>query len=61
MNIFPREPFHFLVQGLIKRFKKPHSKLLITFFTVNFQRTLRKMAVTTEDPLKWSDFENINI
>ena len=45
INIFPRELFHFLVQGLIKLFKKPHSKILITFFTVIFQRTFRKMAL----------------
>ena len=44
MNIFPREPFHFLD-------KKLHSKILINFFTVKFKRTLRKMAVTTENPL----------
>ena len=49
---FPKRTIHFLVQGLIKNFKKPHSKILITSFTVKFQKTLRKMAVITEDPLK---------
>ena len=47
-----KKTFHFLVQGLIKLLKKPHSKIFITFFTVKFQKTLQKMAVTTEDPLK---------
>ena len=52
MNIFPRELFNFLVQGLIKLFKKPHSKILITSFKVKFQRTLQKVAVSTVDPVK---------
>ena len=52
MNISPREPVHFLLQGLIKLLKQPHLKILINFVIVKFQRMLRKIAVTTEDPLK---------
>ena len=40
----------YIYRGLIKLKKEPHLKILITFLTVKFQRTLRKIAVIYRRP-----------